>query len=530
VDSELFAYSVAGVIALSVAVFLRQRGWSIALPLIFVGALVGAAPVGPTAPINPEAVLIVILAPLVFGEALGSSYLDLRKVSRPVLALAIGLVLAATAVVGGIVSLVVAMPIAVAFALGAVLAPTDAVAVSQMAKRASVPRRLISVLEGESLVNDGTGLTALRVAVMAVVVGSVTLLDVAGMFAVAVSVGILVGAVFGWLMSWVLRRSRDLVAANSLIVIAPFLIYLLAERFEGSGILAVVVAALWVANSQHSDPGWSGRLQGATVWKHLTFILQVAAFFLIGLELPVVVGRLDSDELEIVLILVPIVLVTLILTRALFVAAMVAIVRLKDRNSRDKQTPEHLGKESAIVAWAGARGPVSGLAAFSIPLVTASGQAFPYRDVILATTFVIIVISLFLSLTVGPFAKLLGVRGDDDETLTRDMDASLARAALDRLDAAIEEAERDGNPISSRIVEKLQHDAELRIDRATRHEDASPTREIATRQIFVLARAMVQAEQEELLRLRDEEGLPDAIVRPALRNLDIRLQALDSEH
>jgi monovalent cation/hydrogen antiporter len=222
VTDDLFGYAVAGVISLSLSVFFRQRGWGIALPLIAVGAIVGLLPIGPDAPPDPEVVLILILAPLVFGEALGSSYLDLRKVSRPVLALAIGLVLTTTFVVGGLVSAVVAMPLAIALALGAILAPTDAVAVSTIAKRASIPRRLVSILEGESLVNDGTGLTALRVAVIAAVAGSVTLVDAAGLFVIAVGVGVAVGALAGFVMSWVLRRSRDLVAANSLIVIAPF--------------------------------------------------------------------------------------------------------------------------------------------------------------------------------------------------------------------------------------------------------------------------------------------------------------------
>ena len=187
-------------------------------------------------------------------------------------------------------------PIFQAFALGAIVSPTDAVAVSTIAKRVALPRRLVSILEGESLVNDGTGLTALRVAVVAAVAGSVTMLDAAGLLAAAVGIGVLIGVLAGWGMSTVLRRSRDLVAANSLIVVAPFLIYVVAEEFEGSGILAVVVAALWLANTQHADPGWSGRLAGTTVWRHVTFILQTFAFCLIGLEIPEVFGRLGSEE------------------------------------------------------------------------------------------------------------------------------------------------------------------------------------------------------------------------------------------
>ena len=161
-DSSLGWLAGAATVAILVALFTRQRGWGMALPVLAVGALVGLVPGGLAAPPDPEIVLLAILAPLVFGESLSSSYLDLRKVSRPVLVLAIGLVIVTTLAVGGVVMWVTAVPIALAMCLGAILAPTDLVAVSNVARSASLPRRLVSVLEGESLVNDGTGLTVLR--------------------------------------------------------------------------------------------------------------------------------------------------------------------------------------------------------------------------------------------------------------------------------------------------------------------------------------------------------------------------------
>ena len=487
---DLFAYALTAVIVLGLAAFMRQRGWGIALPLIALGVAVGLAPFGPAAPPEPEVILILLLAPLVFGEALSSSYLDLRRVSRPVLALAIGLVLTATLVVGGVVSLFVAMPLAVAFALGAI--------------------------GSEMCIRDR--------AVVAAVAGSVTMLNAAGMLAAAVGIGVLVGALAGWGMSTVLRRSRDLVAANSLIVVAPFLIYVVAEEFEGSGILAVVVAALWLANAQHADPGWSGRLQGTTVWRHVTFILQSFAFCLIGLEIPEVFRRLGSDEVALVLVLVPVVLVTLVGTRFLFVGLMVVIERSRDR--RRGIVRDQAVRQAVVVAWAGARGPVSGLAAFSLPLVVSSGEPFPYRDVLLATTFAIIVISLLLTLSVAPLARWLGVRGDDDAALAQTVDSALARAALERLDAAVSESDASGERIAPEVVDRLRSDCEERLDRSAGQADEHVERPVNSVALLQLARAMVRAEQEELLRMRDEDGLPDAIVRPRLRDLDLRLEAL----
>jgi CPA1 family monovalent cation:H+ antiporter len=521
---DFFTLAASAVIAVIIAAIARQRGWGIALPLVISGAIVGLLPFGPSAPPDPKIILVVVLAPLVFGEALGSSYLDLRKVSRPVLALAVGLVITSTVVVGYMTLVVVAMPIAMAFALGAVLSPTDAVAVSAVARRAGLPRRLVSILEGESLVNDGTGLTALKVALAAAAAGSVTALQVGGIFVVAVIAGVAVGGLGGWILAKMLVRSRDLVASNALVLVAPFMLYFIAEELKGSGILAVVVAGLVIAHSQNADPGHKGRVQSTIVWRHITFVLQSLAFFLVGIELPAVINSLDDATARILVILVAVITITLIITRTVFVFAMVGIARgLRGEAPRRQVLPG-----AAIVSWAGTRGPVSGLAAFSIPLAFASGEVVPYRDLILATTFCIVVITLLLSLTLAPLARLIGVEPEDDAALLRRVDVLLARAALDRLNDVESEAEERGRPLNVEVSERLRSDTERRLQLPSDPLEASTTQEIETRQLISAARAMVRSEQEELLRLRDEEGLPDSIVRPLLRELDLRDQALRS--
>ncbi|MSY97938.1 MAG: hypothetical protein F2701_04375, partial [Actinobacteria bacterium] len=208
-ESTLGWFAASALIAVVVAILARQRGWGMALPVLAIGVVVGVLPIGPDAAPDPEFFLIAILAPLVFGEALGSSFLDIRRVRRPVLILAVGLVIATTLAVGGVALWISAMPVAVALALGAVLAPTDAVAVSTVARKASLPRGLVSILEGESLVNDGTALTALRVAVVATLAGSITALQISVVFLLAVAVGIGVGLAGGWLLSFVISKSND---------------------------------------------------------------------------------------------------------------------------------------------------------------------------------------------------------------------------------------------------------------------------------------------------------------------------------
>ena len=196
------------------------------------------------------------------------------------------------------------------------------------------------------------------------------------------------------------------------------------------------------------------------------------------------------------------------------------------RATHDGGSGRALLRSSAVVAWAGARGPVSGLAAFSIPIAFAPGELVPFRDVILATAFCVIVITLLLSMTLGPLARAMGVPKDDDTEIIRRVDAQLARAAVERLNDIEAEAAAAGAPLPADVSDRLRSDAEQRIRESVAPESVTQTQQLRLDELISTARAMVRAEQEELIRLRDEEGLPDAIARPMLRALDTRDQAL----
>jgi Na+/H+ antiporter len=530
---ELFSwFATSALIAVGVAVFTRQRGWGMALPVLLAGVICGFLPFAPSAPPDPQIVLAAILAPLVFGEALGSSYLDLRRVRKPVLTLAIGLVLATTLLVGGALSLIVAAPIALLFALGAVLAPTDAVAVSSVAKRASLDRRLVSILEGESLVNDGTGLTLLGVAVIALLAGTITVGQVVGVLALSVVGGVAVGVAGGWLFSRVAARTTDTVASNGLIIIAPFALYLVAEHIHGSGILAVVIAALWIAHSQSSDTAHAARFQGVQVWKQLTFLLQAMAFFLVGLELTDTLVKLGPSEWLQIAGLALLVVLLLIVIRFVFVYAMVGYLVVRRREVRGSG----VFRGASVVAWAGARGPVSGLAAFSIPLAMDDGAAIPYREALLCVTFIVILITLVLAQTIGPLARRLQVTSGDDEGVSRRVNIELLRAALERLDDEENQAELRGAPLPSEVVDKIRQEFQLslhhlleHVSHHEEHEDdhaAELDHDHAAHAIRQLELSMLRAEEEELVRIRDDEGLPDGIFRQLLHRIDLRRETL----
>ena len=507
------------VVSIVVAAIARRMGWGIALPVLGVGVVFGFLPVGPRPPENAGEVFLFVLAPLVFGEALSSSYFDIRRFRRPILALAVGLVVVSSVAVGLVASAVVpAIPLAIAFCLGAILSPTDAVAVAAVAKRASLPRRVVTILEGESLVNDGTGLTLLRVGLAAAAAGALSGGEIAVVLVQSVLGGLGVGVLVGILLALVVRRGSDSLIANSLILVAPFPTYLVAEQVQGSGILAVVAAALITTNAMVGEAGFRGRAASVATWRQISFVLQAFAFFLVGLELPETVKALTPDNLRALPVLVLAVLVTLFVARAGFVLIMVAISRW---------TPgEKLGlSDAAVLAWAGTRGPVSGLAAFSVPVTLVGGEIFPERRLLLATTFVVIVITLLLAPTLRYVAKAVRLRPDDDALRAAQVRGALAARGVERLDEVMEQALLTNQPVSEEAADAVRARllAELHV-----HGDGDGLHDAAdrARQAWYVESQVVKAQQEELLRLRDDEAIPDAILRPIQAELDAQQAAL----
>jgi CPA1 family monovalent cation:H+ antiporter len=506
----------AVIIAVVVAGICRNRGWSSAIPLLIAGIAIGVAPFGPQGVADPETFLVLILAPLVFGEALTSSIVDLRRVKRPVMALAVGLVIVGAIAVGVVAQWVIpGIWTPMAFALGAILGPTDAVAVAATARKAALPRRLVNILEGESLVNDGTALTLLRVFSLAAAAGSVTAGEGALILTTSVLGGLFVGALGGLGLMLVVRGARDTTVANGLILVAPLPLYLAAETIEGSGILAVVVAGLVVAHASSNAVTYTGRLQATSLWLTITFILQAAAFFIVGLEMPRVLRSLPDDQVGILWVAIPMVFATLAVVRVVFVYLMSWVA---GRTGQDRGW--------IVAAWAGTRGPISALAAFTLPLTTSAGDRIPFRELVISITFGVVFVSLLLAPTIGWLARLVGLPHDDDRATKRRVHVALARAALSRLEEIEESADRTGDAIPTEVLQRLRSAAEERLDlaAATAERQGAPGRhEPGVRQIAV---EMMRSEQEELLRLRDREGLPDEIVREMQQEIDVRIRAI----
>src|SRR6516165_5877311 len=289
----VFSLLVAIVVLATLAARLRLP---YAILLVLGGLLLSFLPGLPDVTIDPTLILFVFLPPLIYSSAWNSSWREFRATLQPILLLAVGLVLVTTVVVATVAHVFVGLPWAVAFVLGAVVSPTDAVAASATARSVGLPRRLMTLLEGESMVNDATGLVVYRFAVAAVVAGSFSLAQASLQFVLVSVGGLLVGLVVGWPLAWLHRHLDDAPIEIAITLLTPFAAYLLAEAIDVSGVLAVMAAGLFLSRQSSRFFSSNTRLQANAVWNVLVFLLNGLVFLLIGLQLRVILGTLASRE------------------------------------------------------------------------------------------------------------------------------------------------------------------------------------------------------------------------------------------
>ncbi len=517
-----------GLIALAVLVgaICKARNINPAIPLIVAGFVFQEVTPDFSALPEPEFILTMVLAPLVFAAGLSSSAVDLAHFRRSVLALAVGLVIVTCLIVGVLASLAFAvLGFATACALGAILGPTDAVAASVVAKRTGLPHRVRMVVEGESLANDGTALTALRVAVAAAVAGSVTVVTATGILLAAVVGGIAIGALGGWLVSWLVSRSTDGIVGNCFLLLAPFVLYMVSEQIGGSGLLTVVIAGVWIAHSSQAKTSYQFRLQSGTVWSVIGFVLECFAFVLVGAEFVVTIDEVSADHpLAGIALASAILLIVLLVIRACFMGGWFLLTPWLNRAIAT--APRYSKQDFIAITVLGVRGPVSVLAAFSLPVTLNDGTPLPGRELILLLTFGVVILSLLLSLTAAPIIRRLDFGEEQKGEALHAARVATASAALTRLDELIEEAELSGEPLPEPIVNRIRASAVRRLDTL----QATSTRRVEarheTRAASEVQRQMIAAERKELLRLRTERRIPGTIITQLSAELDLREAAL----
>lgn len=514
---------VVAVVAVIVSALCRRFGMSAPLVLVVVGLGVGWIPGLPEFTLDPELVLFAILPPLLYSAALDSSYVALRKNIRPVGLLAVGLPVATTAGVGVVAFyLVPDLPWAAAFVLGAIVAPPDAVSAQAVGRRLGLPRRVMTLLGGESLLNDATALTAYRLALATAIGATTTVWDGVVAFLEAAVGGLVVGLAAGLAVAFTRHFFSDPPMETALGIIAPFLIYFVAEEIHGSGVIAVVVAGLYLGQRSVRE-GYATRLQDNAVWNSVDAILESFVFLLIGLQLPQVIEGLNGRSISGICLAAVGVFVATVVIRVVWVYSATYGARLFPR-IRNREVKPSAGSVF-VVSWAGMRGVVSLAAAFAIPLTLDDGSSFPARDAILFLTFVVVVGSLLVQGTTLPLIiRWLKVAGDDRQadlvSLARTQDRA-GRAAIARLNEVA--ADIPAGDARLEQVDILRHWIRTRKNLAWEGlgRDSDEIGESPTEAYNRIRNELIQIQREVFIDERDRGGIDDEVLRSALRQLDL---------
>jgi len=514
----------------AVAGVARRLGLSAPLLLVAVGLAAGYLPGVPDYALEPELVLPLVLPPLLYTAALESSYRGLRANLRSVALLSLGYVLFSTFAVGLVAYAVIpGLPLPAAFVLGAVVAPPDAVAATAIARKVGLPRKLVTILQGESLANDATAITAFRVALAAAVGEGFSWGSAFGEFLLAALGGAAVGLALMVPLQWARCRLRDPLLLNTFSLLVPFVAYAAAEAFDASGVIAVVVVGLYLGYHAHTVD-FALRLQEDSVWRMVAFILESAVFALIGLQLPVVLRALGDYSTAELLLWAAAVLGAVVLARFLWCWPATYLPPLLSRRIREREGMPDWTRP-LLVAWAGMRGVVSLAVAFSIPHTVHDGSAFPDRDLILYLTFVVVIGTLLLQgLTLPALARALPLPGRDPqrEVLVEaqaQSDASLA--ALERLDQLLADPRnRLPEPLETRlrrVLDRRQNAVWERLG-ASVDEEAGESADAVYRR---LGKETIDAERRVFVRLRDADRIDDELLRRLVRNLDFEEALVD---
>src|SRR2546426_1289549 len=485
--------------------------------LLLVGGLaLGSIPGFPRIDLAPNTVLVLVLPPLLYVNAVFTPVRSFKADIGNIGSLAVGLVVASTAAVASVaLALVPAMTLPIAVALGAIVSPPDAVAATAVMERLAVPRRVIRLLEGESLLNDATALTIYRVALVAAV-ASTPLFTVAllGNFVVVAIGGILVGLAVGWIVSQIRSRLEDMPVEITISLLTPYAAYLPAEALGVSGVLAAVAAGLYLGRRSSRIMGSDVRLAGRAVWEMLIFLLNGVVFIVIGLQISALGREMDRSTLLGLAGLGLVVSLTLIVVRALWITGLAGWKRLISREPQPSRAPE-----VAVLSWAGMRGVVSLAAALAIPPALPSGAAFPARDALIVITFTVILVTLVgQGMTLPLVIKFLHLGGDEDERHEEShARQDLIEQALRRIDE-LQEQWPDHRPLIDQLREAYRHRAE---HEEQLHEAPGNEAEQELVEHRQIRSAVIDVQREKLQEMRNRGAIDDDVLRNIERDLDL---------
>ena len=516
---------IFGLLVVMVGLVAVARRLRIPYPILLVlgGLGIGFVPGLPKIELEPDLVFFLFLPPILQLAGYYTPIRDFRANLRSIGLLAIGLVLFTIVIVAVVAHIFIdGMSWPVAFLLGAIVAPPDAVAASSIAQRLKLPRRIVTVLEGESLLNDATALVAYRVAVTAVVTGAFSWTDAGLQFVVSSVGGVALGLAVGWILTPVFRHLlNDSSVYIILTFVSGFTAYFLGETFHVSGVLAVVTLGIFYVRHNTLTPDL--RIQATVVWEIVVFILNGFIFILIGLQMRGISERIVDGSLGTLLFYAGLICLTLIVARIVWVFPATYLPRLpKKIRERD---PFPAWQNVSVVAWTGMRGVVSLASALALPVTIENGAPFPQRDLVVFLTFSVILATLVLQGLSLPFLiRWLGVR--DDGGAEHEENKAWLKAAYAGQKKLNELAVQEW--VSSEMVSKLTRQYQARIKRfsARYHGEEEDGLENHFTNFQRLELELLEAELAAILKLRDEGIINDEVLRHVQQYLDLEIVRL----
>ncbi|OLC56192.1 MAG: Na+/H+ antiporter [Chloroflexi bacterium 13_1_40CM_4_68_4] len=519
-------FVLALLIAVAALVTLARR-LGVAYPIFLVigGLALGLIPGVPRIEVDPDVIFLLVLPPILYLAAFFTPLRSLRANLGAISSLAVGLVIATALAVAVVAhALIPGITWPVALALGAIVSPPDEVAATQVAARLAVPRSILSILEGESLLNDATALTIYRAALAAAAVGTFAVASSLGTFAVTAIGGLAIGLAVGWLIAQVRSRLEDTPVEITISLLTPYAAFLPAEALGVSGVIATVVTGIYVGRRSSKIMGADTRLAGRAVWEMITFLLNGFVFILTGLEVPQVLSAAPpSAVLQLVAIGIVITIVAVLVRAGWIFGGAYLPSLLRRRRPKNRLRFAH----SLVLSWAGMRGVVSLAIVLALPIQLSDGTLFPAREAIVVVTLTVIVLTLVgQGLTLPGLIRTLHL--GTDETV-REEETNAKRALVEAASRRIDELYPvwpGHRPLLDQLRTSYAHRSEHVERQAGDGSGEEGDRELIEHR--EIRRNVIGAEREALLRLRSEGAIDDDVLRSLERDLDLEEQRMDA--
>jgi monovalent cation/hydrogen antiporter len=515
-------YNIAIVISLLfVVTALAQVTDKVRIPypilLVLAGIGIGLFPGLPIISLNPEIVFLIFLPPILYSAAWFTSWKDFKAAKRPITLLATGCVVFTTCAVAWIAHMFIPdFGWTEAFVLGAIISPPDAIAAAAATKGLRLPRRVVTILEGESLVNDATGLIMYKYAVLAVVTGVFSLAEAGIQFIFVAAGGILFGYVTGVIFKWIHKITPNNPTTDTTFTfLSPYVAYLAAESLHLSGVLAVVVAGLYMSHNSSTIFSQQTRLQARGTWDTIIFILNGIIFILIGLQLPYILSAIEQHSFLDLLTYGAIVSIAVIIGRIIWVFPGAYLPRIS-RRIRDAE-PATSVKLVSIVAWSGMRGVVSLAAALALPRIIATSEPFPNRDLIIFLTFCVIFSTLIIQgLTLRPLIKWMRIDpGSHEAELEQQVRLKIANDVIEHIE------ENYSYALSGETLNLIKNKYEVRVYRIRKDLIDRKYNDNQLQEFMRIQHELLSLERQLILELRNKGRIGDELLKKVEYELDL---------